>query len=219
MKHTPIEHLQALAGNKLKTRSTPKQARALARLQGILVSTAQVLEQHAPADLSTSLIAEHAKIPVSSIYRYFPTLEELLDELYEQSTEQLHARLMDSMSGWNSEASWKDNLLRTLDIIREFLNSRPFYRALHLLIMAQRGPQTVHEERHVAFIQFLTDRWENGLDGFSGGDPEVVARICVQMALTLEDLVARQTDSGKEAIYFNELNRAIEQYLGHYLKP
>ncbi|KZL19858.1 Nucleoid occlusion factor SlmA [Pseudovibrio axinellae] len=217
MKYTSMQDLQALASNKLKTRPTPKQARALLRVQEILVTTAQVLERHPPADLSTTLIAENAGIPVSSIYRYFPGIEDLLDELYEQATEQLNAQIMAVMNEWTPAEDWKEKLYKALSVIRVFLNEHPFYRALHLLIMARRGPQTLQEERHKPFTQFLAERWRNGLDGFSGGDADVVARISVQMALTLEDLMARQTDPENETVYFDELNKAMQQYLRLYL--
>ena len=67
--------------SKLKTRDTPRQRRALERVNVILEATSQLLSAQPPQELNTTLIATHADIPVSSIYRYFPTLDDVLQEL------------------------------------------------------------------------------------------------------------------------------------------
>ena len=61
----------------LKTRSTPGQKRAQERVKKILNAAAEALQKLQPHQVSTTIIADIADIPVSSIYRYFKTVEDV----------------------------------------------------------------------------------------------------------------------------------------------
>ena len=77
----------------LRTRETPRQSRAVIRVHVILNATAALLAENRLQDLTTTAIATRAEVPVSSIYRYFPTLDDVLLELYSQTANELRAKL------------------------------------------------------------------------------------------------------------------------------
>lgn len=57
---------------------TPKQARARETCDVIFEATAQILEKHGEAALTTNRIADRAGVSVGTIYQYFPNKQALL---------------------------------------------------------------------------------------------------------------------------------------------
>ena len=202
----------------MHTRATPKQARARQRVADILDAAAALLAERPPGDLNTSLIAERAGVPVSSIYRYFPTLRDLLDELSARAAGDLRQHFMETIAATESEPDLVLRIRRTLEGIRVFMGEHPYYRGLLLLLASLRGVQSVEDDDNAELVGFLADRWARGLDGFTGGDPQVVATTAVQIALTLEDRMARQATPALEAQYHDEMVRALDAYLSLYLR-
>lgn len=207
----------ALQFPQLKTRETPRQQRAIERVNVILEATSEVLCQHPPQALSTTIIAEHANIPVSSIYRYFPALNDVLRELYWQSASQLRCRLYAAPLDTEALPGWRDRLRQALRIQREYLLAHPHYRSLLLFFMATRGGLAVEDAEHDELVQFLSKRWSDGQDGFYGGDAVRVANTVVQISLSMEDLIAAQPSAAAVRAYSNELLQVLENYLQHYL--
>lgn len=205
---------QAFADSPLHTRATPKQDRARRRVGQILAATVAVLEHHPPGDLSANLVAEAAGVPVSSIYRYFPTVDDLVLELYLQAAEALQAGMQQAVA---SPGGWRDRLAQVLRLMQSFLRDHPYYRALLILIAAQRGPQTLDHDFNQEVAAFLSARWRDGRDGFGGGTPEVVAATAIQMVLSLEELLLAQPTQALEDAHFHEMSRALERYLELYL--
>lgn len=199
---------------KLKTRATPKQARAQARVDVILEAAIRLLETRPPSDLTAMQVAAEAAVPVSSIYRYFPTIDDLIAELYLQAADELRQGLLASAA---MPGTWRARLRGALDLMRHFLRAHPYYRAVLLLIAVRRGPQGLEHDFNQEIATFFEQRWAQGRDGFCGGDPRVVAATLVQMVLSLEELLIQQSDPQDEAAHFREMTRAAECYLSLYL--
>lgn len=202
----------------LRSRPTPQQARAVVRVHAILRATAEILSAATPQDLSTTAIAAHAGIPVSSIYRYFPTLEDVLRELYLQTAGELLAKIFTIFEDTQAYPRWQDRLAFALETQRSYLARHPYYRPLLMVLLVNRGPLAVEDEEHGELVQFLNDRWALGEDGFQGGDPLVVANTTIQIALAMEDLIAAQQDRDASRPYSAELSRVLEGYLSTYLR-
>ena len=201
----------------LRTRDTPAQSRAVKRVHVILQATADMLATQSPQDLRTTAIAEHAGIPVSSIYRYFPTLNDVLHELYLQTASELREKLFATFAQTDVQPGWRDRLGAVLAVQREYLARHAYYRPLLLHFAVNRGPVASEDENHDELVTFLRDRWAAGLDGFNGGDPAIVANTTVQIALAMEDLIAAQKDRDASRPYSQELVTMLEAYLSRYL--
>ena len=201
----------------LKTRETPTQERAVRRVHAILQATADVLGDRPPQELTTSAIAVQAGIPVSSIYRYFPTLEDLMEELYRQTAEELRTKLFAIFEDELTYPTWRERLVAALKTQRSYLSRHPYYRPLLLLFAVNRGPLAVADEEHDDLVQFLQRRWARGKDGFRDGDPLVVANTTIQIAIAMEDLVAAQKGRDASRPYSDELVTLLQAYLSRYL--
>jgi len=209
--------MNALHFGPLRSRDTPRQERAVKRVHAILRATAEILGDRAPQELTTTTIADHAGIPVSSIYRYFPTLEDVLRELYLQTAGELREKLFATFEDTQTYPSWRDRLRAGLETQRSYLARHPFYRPLLILFLVNRGPVAAKDEDHDELVQFLQTRWAKGDDGFAGGEPRIVANTTVQIALSMEDMIAAQKDRDASRSYSVELFKVLDAYLSHYL--
>jgi AcrR family transcriptional regulator len=209
--------VSALSFGPLRSRDTPQQERAIRRVHDILRATADYLATDKLQDLSTTVIAKRAGIPVSSIYRYFPSLDDLLRELYLQSATELREALFTIFADEQTYPGWRDRLGAVLTTQRKYIARHPYYRPLLMRFMANRETIAVEDDDHDELVVFLQARWAKGGDGFHGGDPAVVANTTVQVALAMEDLIAAQPDRDTSRPYSAELFTVLEGYLAHYL--
>lgn len=201
----------------LLTRKMPSQMRAVERIRVILSATARLLCKLQPDQLNTTAIAEEAQVPVSSIYRYFPTLEDVLRELYHQASHQIREQLFVALSDTKALPTWRARLKAALATLRDHIARHPYYRPLLVLSVSNRGPVASEDGEHDELVLFLANRWSDGLDGFSGGDPQIVACAVVQTAISMEDLIAAQSQNDVADSYFQEMTLVLESYLSHYL--
>lgn len=66
----------------VKTKIVPKQARAKARIEAILTATDTLLKTVGTDEITTTAIARSAGVPVGSVYQYFESKADILEQLY-----------------------------------------------------------------------------------------------------------------------------------------
>ena len=206
-----------LAIEDLKTRSTPGQKRAQERVKKILNAAAEALQKLQPHQVSTTIIADIADIPVSSIYRYFKTVEDVFDELYAQTTVEIDARVLAVFANDASYPGWRDRLRAVYAELRRYREEHPYYLRLLRSSVSRTGPETVDVSKPIGIPAFLADRWAHGDDGFAGGDPVIVAGVTMQIFLAIENFVAARISSERADAYFDEISLNMESYLANYL--
>jgi|GEM_PF-226678 len=201
----------------LKTRETPRQKRAQTRVMQILQAAADTVVDHPPHAVSTTMIADRARIPVSSIYRYFPKVEEVFDELYLQISGLFEARVLAIFEDPETYPGWRDRLRGIFEAFRTFRDEHPYYLPLLQFSISRSGPETVNLGENAGIQSVLSERWAKGGDGFSGGDPQIVAQVSMQIFLSIEGLLAAQSRTDEADRYIKELSLNLESYLANYL--
>jgi AcrR family transcriptional regulator len=83
-------------------RKRPRQPRARATVDAILLATAQLLRTDGPARLTTNRIAERAGVSIGSLYQYFPNKRAVLAELRAQ-----HGRWFEDAIRAEMERDWR----------------------------------------------------------------------------------------------------------------
>ena len=203
--------------DELKTRDTPRQKRAQARVASILRATADALLTLQPHQVSTTIIAELADIPVSSIYRYFNSVDDIFDELYAQATVEIDARVLAVFEDTETYPGWRDRHRAIYAELRRYREQYPYYLKLLRSSISRTGPETVNPDDEAGMPAFLAERWSQGGDGFRGGDPVITARVTMQIFLAIEGFVASHVSPEQEHAYFAEISMAMENYLSNYL--
>lgn len=203
----------------LKTIEMPSQKRSQTRVAEILNASAELLCERPARALNTTLIADRAGIPVSSIYRYFPTIDDIVDELYGQTTEEIDQKLLDVQTDTVRYPGWRDRLRGTLETMRAYFQEHPYYRALLHAVLAREGPEhAVSGNEPLAVIRYLSNHWRNGGDNFSGGDPDIINNVAMQVFLSVEGfLVSGAAGAGQSDAYFEALMVNLESFLANYL--
>ena len=97
-----------------KLLKAPRQKRSRERVQLILAATRSQLEQDGIRALSTNSIAARAKIPVSSIYQYFPDKEAVLAAVYEEYLEHIRNTYVAVDTAENRALPWREYLTAML---------------------------------------------------------------------------------------------------------
>ena len=201
----------------LKTRATPKQVRAQIRITEILDATSKLLGDHDPHKVSALMIAKSASIPVSSIYRYFPVVEDIFEELYFQTTEAVKTDVFAIYSDPITYPGWRDRLHGALSVLRTYFEHHPYYARLLQSHVSRTGLETTDDKSSDSMSRFLAEHWKNGGDGFTGGDPAIVSNVTMIIFLGVENFLASQRDHEDTSAYFAALSLNLETYLAHYL--
>ncbi|MCJ8519082.1 AcrR family transcriptional regulator [Pseudorhizobium tarimense] len=106
-------------------RKFPRQARARATVEAIIVATAQLLTEEGFEALTTARVAERAGVSVGSLYQYFPNKRALAAAVVDHHSEKLVAAF---------DAAWQshDTLAAAVDsMIRAALVTHPHRPELH----------------------------------------------------------------------------------------
>jgi len=201
----------------LKTRDDPPQARARQRANTILRAAAEFLRTHTVSELTTTLIAEEASIPVSSVYRYFPTVDLIVDELYLQVTEQIDARLFEVLLDTETHTDWRSRLGAVMDVVRQYFDMHPYYRKLLQAILIRTGGLALDIAKQDSITLHLAEYWGAGGDNFKGGDPMITAQITMQVFLSVESILVSQAAEEMSDSYFEALKLNLESYLANFL--
>ncbi len=119
-----------------RSRSTPKQTRALEMRQRLLDTAVHLLSQEEP--LTTRGIAEAANVSIGTVYRYFGDREEILGVLTETMTRQVYDDLTTAVASALDRELDEATLLIVESLTASFERNAPILRAI-----SERGTDPV----------------------------------------------------------------------------
>ncbi len=93
--------------DKIKARKTPLQLRSKERVERIIATTEQLVISCDPSEITTSLIAEKANVPVGSVYQYFEDRDGVLLALGERVLNAKDQRLKKIFDEVSEQAHWR----------------------------------------------------------------------------------------------------------------
>jgi AcrR family transcriptional regulator len=141
---------------------TPKRARGRDRVEKIVSSTIQLLEDHELGDITVMMVAQHAGIGRSSIYEFFPTVSAIFRVIAERYAHEIVENTAHLLIDLNSHS-----LPQIVDILIDgtvaFWNSRPAAAKVHLGSDASFGLRVMIKDFHRAgasvYYQWYTPDW------------------------------------------------------------
>lgn len=204
-----------MTGKKLDLRTEPKQLRALDRVEAILAVTESMVANG--EKVTTSSIAKKAGIPVGSIYRYFPDINAIYSQLFKIINNDMMDKVKLEIQNVDPEISWQERLQTCMKIMSQTYESKPAFGDL-LLMMESPELRDSKNEITSGVTNALATRWRNGLDGFSGTDPDIVARTVIEMATANELCYFLEKDQSVRDRLYLEWSIAMAAYLNIYLK-
>jgi len=201
----------------LQRRVAPRQKRSQERIEIIIEATKRLLERGEADSITTSTVAAEANVPVSSVYRYFPNIYSIhltiLEEFKTQTDDIIHGILSDP-----DIQDWRVSLTGMIQGLRQLVQDTPSFGAVFRLTLTTPELRGVREEWNRRFAEMLAGRWREGRDNFNGGDPELVARMIVEIYCAAEVIAfEKRADPEVADRYFAEAMRVLERYIAPYL--
>jgi AcrR family transcriptional regulator len=201
----------------LERRVAPRQKRSLARSREIIEATERLLARADVETITTSLVAAEADVPVSSVYRYFPNIHSIHRTIFEEfkaDSDLIVGRILSDPE----YQDWRESLRSMMIGLRRLIQKKPSYRAVFRLIRTTHELRSVRDDWNTRLSNVLAARWHAGLDGFRDGNPDLVARMTVEIYCAAEIVAFEQGAEPSQAdAFFNEALVALEHYLAHYL--
>jgi AcrR family transcriptional regulator len=203
------------AGEALRPRKRPLQARSRATVDAILRAAAQVFTAQGYAATTTNHIAERAGVSIGSLYEYFPSKDALLVALMEAHLAEAETILATAAAEAFEDA---DDVAA---VVRRFVRAmvdlhardRPLHRVLfeEAPLPARMRRQILAIERRVVehVAEYLRAR-----PGATTRDPEMAAAVVVQAieGLTHKLVVYGERDTDVDA-YVDEMVALVTAYL------
>src|SRR4051812_16205098 len=95
-------------------RRKPKQERSIQRLDMILSAAAQLIAEKGVGAMRMTELAAAAKVPIGSVYQYFPEKAAVVKALFDRHSIAIRARVADAFASVQSAAQVVDVLEATV---------------------------------------------------------------------------------------------------------
>ena len=216
MARRKLEEARSGAGPvSLVPRRQPLQARARQRVDRILAVTLELLEELDADALTTGAIAERAKIPIGSVYHYFPSKEAVLAELAERKFRAVDANLAALLGRELAHRPWREAVERALDGVVGAFRSDPSYVTIWRAIRgssAFRGAAAASDANLAASVAALP---------FLAPVPPARLQVAIPTAIRLAnsflDWILDTPDPRAAAGLLREMKRTLVAYLAEDL--
>jgi AcrR family transcriptional regulator len=101
--------------DRIGLRRKPKQERSIQRLDMILSAAAQLIAEKGVGAMRMTELAAAAKVPIGSVYQYFPEKAAVVKALFDRHSIAIRARVADAFASVQSAAQVVDVLEATVD--------------------------------------------------------------------------------------------------------
>jgi AcrR family transcriptional regulator len=197
-------------------RRQPRQARSQERVSQILDVAEQMFITEGYAATTTNAIATRAKVPIGSLYQFFPDKAAIVKALAIRYTEQLHLRFTELDSIDLHDLSLSIYVDRLIDVTDRFFTDYPGYHAIFMQV--QGTISELEELEHAADIQLIQNlatslsQYDPGLDA---ADYQAIAFVLVKAIGTLLWLSLSQEPDFRQRLVA-ETKRFTFNYLYSY---
>jgi AcrR family transcriptional regulator len=197
-------------------RRQPRQARSQERVKQILDVAEQMFIADGYGAVTTNAIAQSAKVPIGSLYQFFPDKEAIVQALAMRYTDQLHQRFAELDSADPTNLPLSVYVDRMIDATDRFFTDYPGYHAI--FIQVQGIVPELAEIEDAADAQLIQDlatslsQYDSGLDSM---DYEAIAFVLVKAIGTLLWLSLSQEQSFRQRLV-TETKRFTLNYLQSY---
>ncbi len=117
-------------------RRQPRQARSQERVSQILDVAEQMFIAEGYNATTTNAIATRAKVPIGSLYQFFPDKAAIVQALARRYAEQLHDRFAALDSEELSKLSLSDYVDQIIDLTNQFFADYPGYHAIFMQVQS-----------------------------------------------------------------------------------
>lgn len=196
-----------------RTRRKPTQARSLERVNRILDVSEEMFVEKGYAATTTKAIAAQAKVPIGSLYQFFPDKEAILQALAERYSDlfQQHFQTFDNLE--MTQIPLVDYVDRITDGAEQFFSDHPGYHAVFMEVQAKMPELNDADDARLieTFATLLPKRYPS----LNVEDYEAIAFVLIKAMGNLMWLSLRQTPEFRQRLV-KETKRLTLTYLQSY---
>lgn len=201
----PVPHATSL-------RRAPVQRRSAERLARILDACAELLDEAGYDDLSTRAVAERARVPIGSVYRFFGNKRQMADALARRNLERFTERVTERLRAAD-DRSWRQALDAVLDTYLDMKRTAPGFS---LVDFGNQIPVGTRAEPNRRVADRLTELLAAHLEREADDDLRRAFLVAVETADALVQLAFRMEPEGDEKV-IAELREMLRAYLARAL--
>ncbi len=166
--------------------------------------------------MTTAMIAARAGVPIGSLYQYFPNKLALLTAVASEAMDHADLRIEAVLAAPVGECSWGDEVDRVVDAVFESYSGEPGFIPLLQALNATPELREITHRSNDRIVAGFVDRVRQRGEVIAEADLEVVARVAVEAANTIQDLALSCQDPELGQRYAAELKVLLKAYLGCY---
>ena len=202
--------------DQLTPRRKPSQERSRDRVERILDATAALLIDTAADKITTAAIADTARVPIGSVYQYFPNKLAILAELARRVMEEVDAKTASLIAADFGVLPWDQAIDRAIDATMEGYAEQPGYLQLLLSIRPTPEFRAITDESNQRVAAMLA--FHPALQSLIPSDRiELVTRAAIQAANSLQDWALSEDDALRKNRIISEMKTLLKGYLAVYM--
>lgn len=195
-------------------RRQPQQARSQERVNQILDVAERLFIVEGYNATTTNRIAAQAKVPIGSLYQFFPDKTAIVQALAKRYTQLLHQRFAELDPDELVKLSLKDYVDRLIDVTDQFFTDHPGYHAIFMQVQGTIPElEQIEEAADAQLIGDLAISLSQRYLALQPSDCEVIAYVLVKAIGTLLWLSLSQ-----EPRFRKRLVAETKQFTLSYLK-
>ncbi len=204
--------------DQLSPRRKPSQERSRDRVERILDATAALLGEMPVDKITTAAIAEHAGVPIGSVYQYFPNKLAVLAQLARRVMEQVDLKTASLIAEDFGILPWDQAIDRAIDATMQGYAEQPGY--VQLLLSLRPTPEfgaiTDESNARVAAMLALHPALQAVIP------PErihLVTSSAIRAVNSLQDWALSVEDPETANEIIGEMKTLLKGYLAVYMNP
>lgn len=184
---------------RISLRKKPQQERSIQRLDTILEAAAALIVEQGVINMKMTDLAVRAKVPIGSLYQFFPEKAAVVRALFDRRTFNSKIRVNEIFSNISSLEAMLEAILSSVDWYYEQYRQDPLWMALWAAGMMDRDLMELHRDHIADIARIFRESVEHLL-------PEDVARsmearsilftnltgATLRLAITLDEQMARR---------------------------
>lgn len=197
-------------------RRKPRQARSQERVKQILDVAEQMFIAEGYSATTTNAIASRAKVPIGSLYQFFPDKGAIVQALARRYTEQLHQHLEQLNTDDIKHLPLSTYVEQVIDAVNQFFSEHPGYHAIFMQVQGTIPElEEIENAADALLIQDFTTALSQRYANVEHVDYQAIAFVLVKAIGTLLWLSLSQEPQFRQQLVA-ETKRLTLNYLQSY---
>lgn len=197
-------------------RRRPVQQRSTQRVEKMLESCAELIDELGYEGVTTTLIAERAGVAVGSLYQFFPDKRAVVQELTQRNLDRFVAAISERFTTADLQ-HWWDAVDTVIDVYITMHRDVPAFSRLHFGDVVDLRLLDDTQDNNAVIAEKLTELLAREFD-LEGSQLQLPLSVAVEAADAVLNLAFRR-DAAGDAELVSEAKELVRGYLANRLPP